>query len=167
MIDKHMTISIDQIAAIASRGLSRSNQFSVQGFPGGSTVDDLICSAPSPGSSYSTFIWKNSGPGIPLPYEFLVDGMQFSFYDDSNKTASNALYGWHRSVMTEDYKFNFLSDYARDITVNEHDNVTGAITQSRKLINAWCSNYNTVEMSMEAMNTLKKIDITVMCERIE
>ena len=161
-----MTVSIDRIVAIVGSGLQKSNQFSVQGFPGGNRVDDLICSAPSPGSSYGTFIWKNSGPGIPLPYEFLVDGMQFSFYDDASKVVSNSLYQWHRSVMTEDYKFNFLSDYARDITVNEHDG-SGAITQSRKLINAWCSTYDSVEMSMESMNTLKKINITVMCERIE
>ena len=161
-----MTISIDQIVAIISSGLQKSNQFSVQGFPGGDRVDKLICTAPSPGSSYGTFIWKNSGPGIPLPYEYLTDEMQFSFYDDSSKAASNALFEWHRSVMSEDFKLNFLSEYARDITINEHA-ADGSISQSRKLINAWCNKYDTVELSMEAQNTLKKINISLVCERIE
>lgn len=157
---------MDAIASLLGRGLQRPNRFSVSGFPGGGLVDQLCCAAPSPGSSYSTFIWKNAGPGIPLPYETITDQFRFEFWDDDAKTVSNALFGWHRSVVNENFKFNFLADYARDITINEMD-CNNSITQSRKLLNAWCVTYDTIELSHEQTNQLKKISIGVVCERIE
>jgi hypothetical protein len=159
-------MNVDEIVSIIGRPMQRSNRFSVSGFPGGDAVDKLCCDAPSPGGSYGTFIWKNAGPGINLPYEYLIDGFRFEFWDDEAKSVSNGLFGWWGSVVDDNFKFNFLSEYARDITINEVG-WNGQVLQSRKLINAWCKSYETVQMSMNATNDLKKIIIEVVCERIE
>jgi hypothetical protein len=117
------------IADIKTRGLSRSNRYTVSFVPPvslnninlGSIM--LLCDqATLPGVSFSTTQIRTFGEFRETPYEKLFDNASFSFYVDKEMYVKYMFDQWINSVQDpETRKFNYYDAYTTDWSIDVQD----------------------------------------------
>lgn len=164
-------MNINQIAANVNRNFLRGNRYrvflvappSVSGGYDLTLVGQNCCQASIPGAQFGTFLWRNAGPAIKLPYEMIFDEVRLEFYNDIEANASKFLREWNRSVMTKEFRFEYFDQYTADIKIEEYD-MSGSMKQKVTLKNAYCSSVEPVVLSYENMNQVEKVAASFSCE---
>lgn len=167
-------MNINQIAGNVNRNFLRGNRYRVFLAPPASVsgsydlklVGENCCEAQLPGAQFGTFLWRNAGPAIKLPYEMIFDETRMVFYNDGQANASRFLREWNRSIMTKEFRFEYFDQYTADIKVEEYD-VAGAKQQSVTFKNAYCSAVEPIVLSYENQNVIEKVGCSFSYEYFE
>jgi hypothetical protein len=159
-------MNVNQIQAIVNQDFLRGNRFKVM-IPGApNVVNERCCSVSWPGASYGTFAWRNAGPAIKIPYETIFDEVRLEFYCDAQGVVPKWLRGWNKEVTGSDFRFNFFDEYVKDVTIQEL-NTAGNVVLTGKLINAYASSIEPVQLSFDNSSQIEKIAIMLSYERYE
>lgn len=133
-------MSIQQfIADIKTKGLSRSNRYSVFFSPPVTFQNTnllsimLLCDqATLPGASFSTTQNRSFGEFREVPYEKLYDSATFSFYVDKELQVKYMFDQWINSIQDPvTRKFNYYDSYTTDLSIDVQD----LVDQTRYTVN--------------------------------
>lgn len=117
----------DFITQVKTRGLARTNRFSVElVFPtGGSDGDrlaNLFCESVNiPGITISTTPQRINGEVTEFPYERMFDPAQLVFYVDAQMLLKKQFDEWLGLIVSPTSRnISYYRDYVRDITISVH-----------------------------------------------
>jgi hypothetical protein len=115
------------IAQVKSKGLARSNRFSVLipfPFATGAQPRDILIMCDTvtmPGISISTAQNRIWGEQREMPYEALFGNATFTFYVEPNLTVKDTFEQWMTNIRNPRTRtFNYYANYIADVTINVH-----------------------------------------------
>ena len=118
----------DFIAEIKTKGLARTNRFTVEMTPPLGNPSDvrkmlLFCEKASlPGVSYATTQNRTFGEVRETPYDKLYDTCQLTFHVDRHMTVKKLFDDWMHHIQDPiDRSFQWYSNYITDLTIRVQD----------------------------------------------
>lgn len=150
------------IANIKTRGLSRSNRYSVLFSPPvtlrNTNLFDimLLCDqATLPGVTYSTTQNRTFGEFRETPYEKLFDSATFSFYVDKDLQVKYMFDQWINSIQDpETRKFNYYDSYVTDLTIDVQD-LNDQTRYTLNMYECYPKSINSIQLDYSAKDVMK------------
>lgn len=155
------------IANIKTKGLSRSNRYSVLFSPPvtlrNTNLFDimLLCDqATLPGMSFSTTQNRSFGEFREIPYEKLYDTATFSFYVDKDMQVKYMFDQWINSVQDPDTrKFNYYDSYVTDLTIDVQD-LNDQTRYTMNMYECYPKSVNSIQLDYASKDVMK-LSVTI------
>lgn len=151
----------DFITEVKTRGLARTNRFSVQlVFPTGGTDGDrlanLFCESVNiPGMTISTTPQRINGEVTEFPYERMFDPAQLVFYVDSQMLLKKQFDEWIDLIMNPvSRNISYYKSYVRDVTINVHT-VEDKIPYTIQLIEAFPKTVGSIQLDSNGKEVMR------------
>jgi hypothetical protein len=166
-------ISPKALQSIAGKGYLSGNRFEIRlsgALSAGAGVTDHLMSATFPTVSYGTIDYRNASPMIKVPNDYIVSPLRLTFFKASDGLAFKHFMDCSTTKIIKDisnnYAFNFFDEYTGDVRVSEFS-PSDELVHECTAINAWVSNVEDTELSMENSNIISRFTVTLEYERIE
>ena len=165
------------VASFTNNGvnLAHANRFSIEGgaTPGGwkgnsnLPLNQLIRDVNIGGKSLNTYVYRNIGTPVKMPYDIMNNEIALTFMDTEFRDIYRFYTEWMREVYNDDDKevgFGFYNDYTRDLHVFQHSKSITNPTYGVKYFNCYPIIISDIAMSNESTNTWSTFTVTLVYE---
>lgn len=156
----------DFIAEIKTKGLARTNRFTVEMTPPLGNPSDvrkmlLFCEKASlPGVSYATTQNRTFGEVRETPYDKLYDTCQLTFHVDRHMTVKKLFDDWMHHIQDPiDRSFQWYSNYITDLTIRVQD-LEDKTTYEVTLYEAYPKTLGAIALNAADNNDSMRLDVT-------
>lgn len=162
-----MSARIDDLKALFTEGLARSNRYRVTLPEVNAGVDSqdlsVLCdSVTMPGRQIFTFERFTNMKMQKSAYTFGQEDVEISFILGNDWKSWNYLYDWHKLIIenidtVRGYSVNYKTDYARNGVIIEHLDSQGKTRKAIELFNVFPTTLNNVELSNATNNEIVRV----------
>lgn len=156
----------DFIAEIKTKGLARTNRFTVDFTPPLAMPEDvkrmmLFCtSAQLPGINFSSATNRSYGEPREVIYERAFDPVQLTFHVDKRMTVKTIMDNWAAAIISpSDRSVGWYQDYVTDLTIRIQD-LEDKITYRCVLYEAFPKTITPIELNASDNNDTIKLGVT-------
>lgn len=156
--------TIEQLKGKFSTGVSRADRFRVFLPPefgvSGETVNALCRAVNIPGRQIITNERTIGMMTQKMPYGFLSEDVNLTFLLTQDYSMRTYFENWQRKIIGFDtYEVAYKSDYAKDVIIQQLNHKDESVVYSCKLIKAFPSTMNAIELGDENQNQLVQLNV--------
>lgn len=151
----------DFISEIKTKGLSRTNRFTVQLTPPAANPEDvrrmlLFCEKASlPGINYATTQNRTYGELREIPYDKLFDTVNLTFHVDRKMTVKKIFDDWMMYIQNPvNRSFQWYKNYITDMKIQVQD-LEDKVTYEVALFEAYPKSVSAIAMDAEGKDTMR------------